>query len=419
MHIFASLKKARFTIKAPLMVIACLAISIAAAVYLSYKMHEKELLEIKYAELTDVIQKIQSDIDETSALAVSSASMLARIPEIVEAFHKEDREWLVDELKPMFLIQKEKYFVSNIQFYNPEARTFLRLFKAGGYGELTKLEMVIEANKEKSAKNGVEYGSSGLGIRGVAPIFDDSGFLGTVAISFLFKDIIAKYKVLTSSEIGIFFDSKLSGEAKSSKDKALADNKYAEEKSNIIGDFTYGESTSKEKIFLYINKNNLKRSSKIEVVFPVVNNEHMGIIFYPLVNFSGKIVGKIVVTKSFEDLHVKFYKRILWEIIDSIVRIIILSSIVFVVFNGLTLYPLIELKRRCTLVLRGKNVSLMGFSRYNNQLNVISSLISLLHPALTANTKVIDEESGMENKYTSECSEDDVMNYGFQNDTFV
>ena len=303
MQIFANFKKGALTIKAPLVVIACLAISIAAAVYISYKMQKKELVETKRAVLKDIIEKIQTDVDETSALAVSSASILATIPKVVEAFHKQDREWIIDELKPMFLMQKKKYFVSNIQFYNPEARTFLRLFKGGGYGELTKLEMVITANKEKIAKNGVEYGSSGLGIRGVVPIFDDSRFLGTVAISFLFKDIIAKYKVLNSAEIGIFFDSKLSGGTKNTKDKMLEDNKYAEEKSNIVGDFTYGESTSKEKIFLYINKSNLKKSSKTKIIFPTINKEHIGIIFYPLHDFQDENIGKITVIKSFEDLH--------------------------------------------------------------------------------------------------------------------
>ena len=57
MQIFANFKKGALTIKAPLVVIACLAISIAAAVYISYKMQKKELVETKRAVLKDIIER--------------------------------------------------------------------------------------------------------------------------------------------------------------------------------------------------------------------------------------------------------------------------------------------------------------------------------------------------------------------------
>ncbi|MES2253264.1 MAG: cache domain-containing protein [Pseudomonadota bacterium] len=419
MHIFAKLKHAQLTVKAPLMVILCIVISIACAVFISYVLRKEELVDAKREVLTSIVNKIRADIDEASELAASSAVMLASISEIASAVRKGDREWLSEQLKPMFLKQKEEYFVSEFQFYSEEAKTFLKLHKEGGYGEISSLKMVLMANKEKLLKSGVELGQSGLGIRGVAPILDDQGFIGTLGISLLFKDIIKKYKVLTSSEIGVFVDLKLFNETRTLVGQKSNSTNSAEEKSNIIGSFVHIESSNKEKVFSYINENNLKEDAKTEIVFPLINNEHFGIIFYPLTDFNGNTIGKIVVVKSFEDLHVNFYKKILWEIIDSIVRIIIIASAVFVVFNGLTLYPLIELVKRCKLMLHGKNVSLADFAHQRNQLDTISHMIKELHPTRTANDKYIAEESGMENTYTTKASEDDVMNYGFQNDVLL
>jgi methyl-accepting chemotaxis protein len=392
MHIFAKIKKAQLTVKAPLVVILCLMLSIAGDVFLSYRVQEKELVETKRAVLKDIIEKLQTDIDETAALAASRAVMFATIPSIVEAFRKEDREWLIDEMTAMFEKQKQKYFMSELQFHKAPAKTFLRIHKAGGYGEDLSgfRKSIVLANEEKREQKGVELGRAGLGIRGVVPISDDEGHIGSMEFVFTMKDIISKYKALTSSEIGVFIHTKLFEEVCtliSVKSDANSATNSAEAKSNIIGDYTHIESSNKEKIFSFINKDNLKKSSKVKIIFPIINKEHMGIIFYPLHDFKDEYIGKITVIKSFEDLHIKFYKKILWEIVNAIVGIIALASVVFVVFNGLTLYPLSELIKRCKKIEQGKNVSLTDFARHRNQLNTISHLVTQMHPTLTSNEK--------------------------------
>jgi hypothetical protein len=55
MHIFAKIKKAQLTVKAPLVVILCLMLSIAGDVFLSYRVQEKELVETKRSVLKDIM----------------------------------------------------------------------------------------------------------------------------------------------------------------------------------------------------------------------------------------------------------------------------------------------------------------------------------------------------------------------------
>ena len=192
MHIFARLKKSQLSVRAPLVVILCLMLSIASAVFLSYSVQEKELVETKRIALKDIIEKIQTDVDETAALAASRAVMFATIPSIVEAFRKEDREWLIDQMKVMFAKQKQKYFMSELQFHKAPAKTFLRIHKEGGYGEDLSgfRKSVVLANEEKRSQQGLELGRAGLGIRGVVPISDDEGHIGSMEFVFTMKNII-------------------------------------------------------------------------------------------------------------------------------------------------------------------------------------------------------------------------------------
>ncbi|NBT85647.1 MAG: hypothetical protein EBT45_03995, partial [Alphaproteobacteria bacterium] len=135
MFIFANFKKTQLRVKAPIMVILFVIFAVGGSVLLSYMTQKKALFETKRAVLEDIVEKIKSDIDQTAMLAESRAVMLASIPEIAEAFRREDRKWIIEQLKPMFLNQKQKYFVSEIQFHKAPAMTFLKLHKDGDYGE--------------------------------------------------------------------------------------------------------------------------------------------------------------------------------------------------------------------------------------------------------------------------------------------
>ncbi|MBY0281743.1 MAG: hypothetical protein K2W94_06245 [Alphaproteobacteria bacterium] len=383
MFIFEKLKKTQLRVRAPLTVILFVILAVGGSVLLSYAAQKKALLETKRALLSDIVEKIESDIAQTAMLAESRSVMLATIPEIVEAFRKEDRKSMIEQLKPMFLNQKQKYFMSELQFHKPPASTFLKLHKDGDYGEDLSgfRKTVVLTNKEKNPQRGMELGRAGLGIRGVVPILDTKGHIGSLEIVFTLKNIINKIRELTSSEIGVFIDKNLFEKTCTQLSvKSDKNQNSAETKANTIGEFYYLDSSNKEKILSVINKDNLQKNSELNIIFPIINGAEEGIAFAPLLDFAGKTIGKITIVKSFQDLNLAFSKKILWEIINSIVQIIVIASAVFVAFNGLLLFPLAELIKRSRALALGEKISLKDYAHYHNELDKIADILIKEYP---------------------------------------
>jgi|GEM_PF-1754717 len=383
MFIFANFKKTQLRVKAPIMVILFVIFAVGGSVLLSYMTQKKALFETKRAVLEDIVEKIKSDIDQTAMLAESRAVMLASIPEIAEAFRREDRKWIIEQLKPMFLNQKQKYFVSEIQFHKAPAMTFLKLHKDGDYGEDLSgfRKTIVLVNNEKHPQRGLELGRAGLGIRGVVPVSDRNGHIGSVEFVFTLKNIINKIKELTSSEIGVFIDKKIFEDTCTQLSiKSGGNQKSAEVKSNTVGGFYYIDSSNKEKILSSVNKDNLQKRSDLNIIFPIINGTEEGIAFAPLLDFGGNNIGKITVVKSFQDLNLAFSKKILWEIINSIVQIIVIASAVFVTLNGLLLSPLAELIQRCKALMRREKIFLKDYAHHHNELDKIADVVIEKHP---------------------------------------
>lgn len=403
MYIFTKFKKYQLSVKAPLTVILFVMFSVGGTILLSYMTQKKVLFETKRTALADIVEKIKSDIDQTAMLAESRAVMLSNIPEIIEAFRNEDRQWMAEQLKPMFLNQKQKYFVSELQFHKAPAKTFLKLHKDGDYGEDLSgfRKTIVLTNKEKHPTRGLELGRAGLGIRGVVPVSDKNGHIGSIEFVFAVKNIINKIRELTSSEIGIFIDRKLFEKTCTQLTvKSNENQNSAEAKANIIGDFYYIDSSNKEKILSLVNKDTLKKSSNLDIIFPIINGTEEGIAFSPLLDFGGNSIGKITVVKSFQDLNLAFSKKILWEIINGIVQIIVIASAVFVSFNGLLLFPLAELIKRCNALVCGEKISLKDYAHHHNELDKIANGVIEQHPSFiddNYNSYVSNIEDGPDN----------------------
>ena len=384
MVIFEKIKKAKLRSKAPFSVILFIMVLVFGTILHSYVSNEQELVESKHRILSDIVLKMLGDINETCEFAKSRAMMFASTTLVFSAFRARDRDTLLEQLKPVYLKQHQKYNVAELHFYDPPAKTFLMLHREGGYGEdLSSFsKLAVAAAQKKISQWGVELGRHGAGMKGAAPVLDKDGFIGVIEVSFDFKNIIKKNKTLTSSEIALLIDTNMFNEI--CTEVPL--------KSNIIGAYTYLESSNKDKILSLIKNCDLSKNDHKEVFFPKIKKENIGIIFYPLHDYEDKVVGKIIVIKSFEDLHVAFYKKMAWEVIIGIILIILLVGLVFVAFRALTIYPLLELSKRCLLMVSGKNVSLKDFAHHHNQLDEITSCLTKLYPELTSNSQHTIEE---------------------------
>jgi putative methionine-R-sulfoxide reductase with GAF domain len=140
-------------------------------------------LETSEAEkLTTLYEVFNSQVESQKNLAVALATQVSGDPLVREAFANRDRETLVDETLGSYLAIRSQFDVSQMQFHEPPAKSFVRLHQLDKYGDdLSSFRAtVVEANAKHRAVSGIEIGRGGLGVRGVVPVSYNAEYIGTV-----------------------------------------------------------------------------------------------------------------------------------------------------------------------------------------------------------------------------------------------
>jgi len=143
------------------------------------KTHEREKLLGYYQAFSD-------QIEDRKRAALSLAYSVAGSTEVQEAFARRDRTALITLLGPVYQILAQQFDVKQFHFHVPPATSFLRLHRPHQYGEQMAAYRHtinrVEATHEGIA--GLEWGTTGFGVRGVAPVLYRRRLIGTFEIGF-------------------------------------------------------------------------------------------------------------------------------------------------------------------------------------------------------------------------------------------
>ncbi|NBT86115.1 MAG: hypothetical protein EBT45_06430 [Alphaproteobacteria bacterium] len=382
------IKMEKIRVKIPLLIPFVAAISLSFTLVSSYFGHEHALETAKKNELIGISDQIASDFLKIAGKAESRADMLATIPGISKAFYEENRTWLWDQLRPMFLKQNKDYDISEIQFHKSPASTFLKLHKEGDYGEdLSDFrQTVVSANKLKSSQKGLELGRAGLGIRGVVPVFYENEHIGSLEFAFSFKSVLQKIKDLTGADVSIFVNKKLfdricTGVSQTDENAKKLTNEEIEI-TNTIGNFRYLESTDKEKIMSMLTATYLNKSTEFYTTLPIIDGAEQGLALGPLFDFSGTKIGAIIINKTFEKLNAMYRAKFVNEVIINIIEIILIAFISIVIYNVMLIFPLSKISAICRDIADGKKGTFQKFTQAPNEIGMLAQVLEKLFEAL-------------------------------------
>lgn len=120
-------------------------------------------------------------------LALGLATQSANDPTIANAFAEQDRLRLAELTTDSFQAIQESYNVSEYQFHEPHAASFLRVNQPDQFGDdlATYRFTVLEANLERNPVAGLEIGRNGLAMHGVVPVQAAGDHIGTVEYGLL------------------------------------------------------------------------------------------------------------------------------------------------------------------------------------------------------------------------------------------
>jgi putative methionine-R-sulfoxide reductase with GAF domain len=155
-------------------------------------------LETSEAEkLTTLYEVFKSQVESRKNLAIALAMQVSGDPLVREAFAKRDRTTLVDETLGSYLAIRSQFDISQMQFHEPPAKSFVRLHQLDKYGDdLSSFRAtVVEANAKHRTVGGIEIGRGGLGVRGVVPVSYNAEYIGTVEYGLdIGKDFLTSLK---------------------------------------------------------------------------------------------------------------------------------------------------------------------------------------------------------------------------------
>ncbi|HMR66792.1 MAG TPA: methyl-accepting chemotaxis protein [Anaerolineae bacterium] len=138
--------------------------------------------------------------------ALALAHAIADMPDVREAFARQDRTYLELKLMPVYTTLHEQLAVNQAQFHLPPATSFLRLHRLDQYGDdLSDIRpTVVLVNQKQAPVVGLEQGVSGFGIRGVVPVFHRDEHIGSFEIGMNFdQSLLDEFKATYGVEISV------------------------------------------------------------------------------------------------------------------------------------------------------------------------------------------------------------------------
>ncbi|TSA09217.1 MAG: PAS domain S-box protein [Deltaproteobacteria bacterium] len=173
---------------------------------------QASLIHVNEAKrLRNQYQFFLNDIEFKKNMAMSLAYLVAKNPDVAEAFARRDRKRLTELLYPAYQTLHKDFGVKQFHFHVPPATSFLRLHALHQYGE--KMEAyrhtINKARETGAGVGGIESGVFGLGIRSVVPVFHAGKQVGTVEIGLsLEESLLEEFKRNYGTDLVLYVDGK-------------------------------------------------------------------------------------------------------------------------------------------------------------------------------------------------------------------
>lgn len=267
----------------------------------SFKEEEK-------AAATQLDQFLQSKYDQ----AVMLAEMEASDRSIGEAFAARDRELLLERTKDIFKKIREERGVTEFHFHLPDITSFLRINNPQKFGDslAATRPTIVYANQKLKSASGTEMGASGIGARGVAPVFFNGEHIGSVELVFnLSNDLFSKFKKMSGIDAMLLIE----------KNGQLTTYANTFSNTDIKGD----------ELLQLLPENRSVYQTKF-------GNQNYRIMRIELKDFSGNISGNILLFMDVTDMILQKAKNIEATSIVIFCGLIFIIAMVFFLRNNIT-----------------------------------------------------------------------------------
>jgi len=265
------------------MVIGIIAISIFS--YINIQNIEKDTHQKQTQELKNYID---SKLSEKLSVGIVGAVLLSKDPVLQDALSTGDRALALKEIQSYLKSLKDgtKFKNVKVHIHDKNVHSFLRAWKPKKYGDDLSgfRKTIVEVKKTKKPLAAIEVGRVGPSFRGVAPIFKDGEYIGSLELIQGYDSIIKDTKKEIGASVLVLLAKKYEHIAKFYKDKKVK---------RIAGMIV----AQKEKTINTNLFNQLKGSSATQILQGITTKDYF-VRAFPLKDFKGNDVAYCVVAKK-------------------------------------------------------------------------------------------------------------------------
>jgi len=181
-------------------------IGTTSLVYLGLNSQQTLINQESARQMEQLYRLFLYNTHQKERVVLAMASVIAENPEIRKLVARRDRKALEKYAAPIFKVLKKKFGIEQFHFHLPPGRSFLRLHRRGKQGEMMAYrKTVVEAMRSRNGVSGLEWGRSGLGLRGVAPIMHEGNLVGSVEVGYPFDSrLLTELKREWKADFGIY-----------------------------------------------------------------------------------------------------------------------------------------------------------------------------------------------------------------------
>lgn len=327
-------------LKAIILMLTVVVITAAFSGYVAFSDDQASLDNSMQRELALVEKLMEKSMQDQLLKASARAAIIANLPTVQQALRARDRDKLVSELLATLTIQREQFGVRDADFHLPPATSFLSLFKLDeppGEDLSEFRHMVVATNQQGSRHEGISIGRSGISLRGVAPVADSEGHIGSFEIGVDFSAVTRLVKDTTGFEAAVLVARKPMQE--------IATLTPAPEDYRIFGEYQMVVSTNWAFMKPLLSREKLSTIRKSTQDVRIVDGETFGGVMVPFRDAKGKVIGSLIAARSFD----YYVKQRNWAMVRSaavaLLQVLMLAGMVLIILNGMLLRPLAALTR--------------------------------------------------------------------------
>jgi len=294
---------------------------VATTAYFSIEKIEKEV----YAEEKQMMNNyLQDKLDEKFSVGITNAIMLSKNSVLEDALATKDRSLALDEIKIFtddFRVNT-KFKNIKIHIHDANIHSFLRVWKPKKFGDdLSKFRKTIVKVKEtQKPLVAIEVGRAGPTIRGIAPMFQDSKYIGSIEFMQGFNSVIKDAKAIGSTGL-VLLD-------KNQEDIASF---YKKQEAKRIANMLITQNEQTIDKILY---EELKGKSLDEIV-KGISTQHYFVRSFPLKDFEHKTIAYFVLAKKIdlveETVNLSIQSMLTQLVVMSVIDIVVLLALLFIV----------------------------------------------------------------------------------------